>query len=155
MAQNIADLVKTGASNFSYNLSHTFTDTSLKQWIRIVTIVGAYLIIRPWLVKLGARQQQKQHERDAADISAEIHPNDLRGGRKTEDKGKIALPGVDDDSSDEEGEATGAEKGANWGKKARKRQRKYLREVMEAEEKRREAEQEAESDKEIEQYLVG
>lgn len=114
----------------------------------MVVIVGAYLLLRPFLVKLGARQQRKVHEREAARTAAEateaeLHPNQLRGG-------KVEIPGLDD--SDEEQDAD--VKPANWGRNARVRQRKFVRDTITKEEERLRNEQEAESDKEIEQFLV-
>lgn len=131
--------------NLSHNTKYAFTKMSPKDWIRMVVIVGAYLLIRPYLVKLGARQQRKIHEREAAESKAEseIHPNQLRGG-------KVEIPGLDD-SDDEKEQA----KPGNWGGKARVRQRKFIRETLTKEEQRLRDEQEAESDKEIDQYLVG
>ncbi|KAL1606840.1 hypothetical protein SLS60_004249 [Paraconiothyrium brasiliense] len=119
-------------------------------WIRLVWIVGAYLLLRPYLMKLGARAQEKQHEKDAVDAAptgAEVHPNDLRGGRKI----GVAIPGVDSDDEEEE-EKTEAKPG-QWGKKARARQRKFIRDTLEKEEKRLQDEQEQEDLKDIADLL--
>lgn len=133
--------------NLNHNTKAAFTKMSPKDWIRLVVIVGAYLLIRPYLVKLGARQQRKVHERDAAESKAEqeIHPNQLRGG-------KVEIPGLDDSDDEEEKEEA---KPGDWGRNARVRQRKFIRETLSKEEERLRDEQEAESDKEIDQYLVG
>lgn len=144
--QSISELLSTWRNNFTTNVSAGFSEMTLRNWIRIVMIVGTYCLIRPYLIKLGARQQRKAHERDAADIGAEIHPNELRGG-----KGKIEIPGVgDSDEEDEEETQPG-----DWGKNARVRQRKFIRQAVKKEEDRLRDEQEAESDKEIEEFLVG
>ncbi|KAH7122257.1 protein trafficking Pga2 [Dendryphion nanum] len=128
------------------NFSHKMTP---KDYLRMIVIVGAYLLLRPFLVKLGARQQRKVHEREAARTVAEatdaaLHPNQLRGG-------KVEIPGLDD--SDEENIAD--VKPANWGRNARVRQRKFVKDTLAKEEERLRDEQEAESDKELERLLDG
>lgn len=127
------------------NTSNAFRDMKPEGYIRLVIIVGTYALIRPYLMKLGARMQERQHERDAADTGADIHPNELRTGKK------FAIPGVDDSDDEEETEAQPAE----WGKAARVRQRKFIRKALEKQEKKLQDEQEAESDKEIEDLLIG
>ena len=146
MAEFIWGVLKQWADNFVHNTTSTYDKMAAKDYIRLVIIIGSYLLLRPHLLALGAKMQARAHEKDAVESTdAEIHPNELRGG-----KSKIAIPGVDE-STDEETEA----KPGDWGKKARVRQRKYIRTVLEKEEARLADEQAAESDKEIEQYLVG
>ena len=148
--ENLPELLTTWKDNFIRNGKGAFTSMDLKAWIRLVMIVGTYCLIRPYLVKMAGRHQQKQHElankasSEEADAAASIHPNELRTGKK------MAIPGVADDSDEEVDE-----RGADWGKKARVRQRKFIRKAMEAQEKKLADEQEAESDKEIEDLLVG
>lgn len=128
------------------NFMASFSRLKPEGWIRLVWIVGAYMLLRPYLMKLGARQQQKQHEEaaaESADTGAELHPNDLRGGKK------VAIPGVNDDDEEEKTEA----KPGQWGKKARVRQRKVIRETLEKEEKRLQDEQEQEDLKDIADLL--
>jgi hypothetical protein len=143
-ASSISDTLATWADNFKHNATHAFAGMNPKDWIRIVMIVGTYCLIRPYLIKLGARAQQKQHEKDAAATLAEISPNELRG------EGKIQIPGLGDSDEEEDTEV----KPGDWGKKARVRQRKFIRDAIKKEEDRLRDEQEAESDKEIEQFLV-
>lgn len=145
-SQSIPELLSTWGNNFTRNTSAAFAEMRPKDYIRLVIIIGTYCLLRPYLIKLGARAQQKAHEKDSVDTGAEIHPNELRGT-----KSKIEIPGVGD--SDEEEEETEARPG-DWGRKARVRQRKFIRDALAKEEQRLQDEQEAESDKEIEQYLV-
>lgn len=143
----LTEILSEWGTNFTTNTAKSFTTMSAKDWIRIVIIVGTYSLIRPYILKLGAKAQNRAHEKDAAESTgAEVHPNELRTGRKL---GKVEIPGVGD-SDEEEGE----DKPAEWGKKARVRQRKFIRSAIEKEEKRLADEQEAESDKEIEEFLV-
>ncbi|KAJ4356116.1 uncharacterized protein N0V89_004144 [Didymosphaeria variabile] len=142
--ENIQEFVDSRLRNF---LS-SFSRLKPEGWIRLVWIVGAYLLLRPYLMKLGARAQEKQHENaaDAAPTDAEVHPNDLRGGQKV----GIAIPGVDSDDNEEE--RTEAKPG-QWGKKARARQRRFIRDTLEKEEKRLQDEQEQEDLREIADLL--
>ncbi|KAF2639314.1 DUF1531-domain-containing protein [Massarina eburnea CBS 473.64] len=145
--ESIPDLLVSWKDNFIRNGKGAFTTMDTKSWIRMVMIVGTYCLLRPYLIKLGARMQEKQHEKDAADsgvTDADVHPNELRTGKK------FAIPGVEEDSDEEVGEAGEA----NWGKKARVRQRKFIRKALEKEEQRLQDEQDAESDKDIADLLV-
>ena len=113
-----------------------------RDYIRLIAIVGGYILLRPYLVKLGGMHQAKDHERalDADEISSPtaISPNTLRG-----------QPDIPEDSDSEEDVAVGA--GTNWGKTARKTQKRTLKQILEAE--RKGAADEADSDKEIEEFL--
>lgn len=150
----LADTVVTYADRFKNNLSGSFSRMTAKQWIRLVIIVGTYLLVRPYLLKLGARQQMKQHEREAAQAEADarrdarILPNELRG------QAKIA-PVPEESDDDGEGQADGAGKGtgAEWGKKARKRQRQVIKKLLDAEEKKLAELQEDDEDKDIQEFL--
>ena len=65
-----------------------FINMSGLQWIRIITIVGGYLLLRPYLTKLAMKTQNKQLE-EPLDVLKEaqaekraeaiISPNTLRG----------------------------------------------------------------------------
>lgn len=100
-------------------------------------------------MKLGAHLQAKQHEADARagqdeSTEATLTANDLRGLKA---EPKIAIPGVDSDSEDEEDKD-------DWGRAARLRQRTFIRETLEAHERKLREEAEANSDKDIEEFLV-
>ena len=139
---DLTTLLSTWAGNFQRNTSSAFAELRLKDYIRLVVIIGGYCLLRPWLMKLGAKMQTKSHEADSADTGL-MNPNELRG--------KVEIPGVDEDSDEEEeGEGTAG----NWGRNARVRQRKFIREALEREEQRLRDEAGAESDKEIEEFLI-
>ncbi|KPM41304.1 hypothetical protein AK830_g5256 [Neonectria ditissima] len=133
-----AQFVQYGA-NASNNLAATFSDMSAQNWIRMIVIVGGYMLLRPYVLKLAGkvavRKLEEQDEKEKAAAKAKISPNELRGG-VAEDGSEIG----------EEGESTGAD----WGEKARTRQRVMLKQLVEAEELRR---QEEEDDKDIEDLL--
>jgi hypothetical protein len=134
--------------NFLSNM-HKFLEMNAKQWIRIITIVGAYILLRPYIMKFVEMTQSKDlakpiQEQEKGPTAA-ISPNSLRG--------QVEVP---EDSDDEEEEEEAQASGANWGKKARKRQRAVLRRIFEADEKlRREQQWDENEDKDIEPYLIG
>ncbi|KAI1100725.1 DUF1531-domain-containing protein [Jackrogersella minutella] len=130
---------------FSTNVSESFTSMTPKQWLRLVIFVGGYMLLRPYIIKLGAKHQEKQMEKqfkEEEERQAQISPNELRGQQ-------IGLP--EDSDDDEQVETTASD----WGKKARKRQRNMIKKLLDTEEKRLQELQEDEEDKDIEQYLVG
>ena len=127
------------------NLGETFSNLTPKQWIRLVIVVGAYCLLRPYILKAVGKHQSKQLE-DASEASkAEISPNQLRG--------QIDIPEDSDEEDGEENEKAQVSV-SDWGKKARKRQRHMIKKLLDAEEKRLQDLQDDEEDKEIEQYLV-
>jgi len=136
------------------NLSQTFENMTIEKYLRLTAVVGAYFLLRPYLLKYGAKIQERQHEKIYEDMEekeakarqAVISPNSLRG--------QALVPDDSDDDEDVEGAGgKGNTTGANWGKKARKRQRRTTKRALEADEKLRD-EQDEESDKEIEQFLM-
>jgi len=143
-AKYVVDNIRYFALNFLHNIENAL-DMDLRTFIRIVVVVGAYLLIRPYLVKGGAKLQERQHEKvfeadKKREANAKISPNSLRG--------QVEVP--DDTDSEEEGQATGP----NWGGKARKRQRKVLKQILDADEKMRLDAEGDKDDKDILEYLV-
>lgn len=146
---DVLRLVGTAYNNFTTNLRNSFGSMAPENWIRLVIIVGTYMLIRPYLLKLGAKQQMKQHEKEAAATEAEaiekakMSPNELRGH-------KIADIPEDSDEEAPQAEATSTD----WGKKARKRQRQMIKKILDAEEKRLQDLQDDDEDKDIQEFLV-
>ncbi|KAI1415189.1 DUF1531-domain-containing protein [Hypoxylon sp. FL1857] len=141
---SISQLFTLVKDRFSTNVSESVSSMTPKQWIRLVVIVGGYALLRPYIIKLGAKHQEKQLEQqfqEEEERQAQISPNQLRG--------QVDIP---EDSDEEEQAETTA---SDWGKKARKRQRNMIKKLLDAEEKRLQELQEDEEDKDIEQYLVG
>lgn len=147
----MADVVKLagiGYDRFTTNMRATLDGMSPEKWIRLVMIVGAYMLLRPYLIKLGGKSQMKQHEKEAAEAEAEakekakMSPNELRGH-------KVEIP-EDSDDEEAEGEATATD----WGKKARRRQRNMVKKILEAEEKRLQDLQDDDEDKDIQEFLT-
>ncbi|KAI1491081.1 DUF1531-domain-containing protein [Biscogniauxia mediterranea] len=144
LGESISNLAKLVTSRVSNNVGESFTAMTTQQWIRLIVVVGGYMLLRPYIIKMGANHQVKQLEKQHAEEErqAQLSPNDLRG--------KIRIP---EDSDDEEEEGAQAS-AADWGKKARKRQRNMIKKMLDAEEKRLQELQEDEEDKDIEKYFV-
>lgn len=108
------------------------------------------MLLRPYLLKLGAYVQESQLKKEAAAAEkeqqwrAKMDANDLRGGKAV---GKIDIPGVESDSEEEVVEAK-----QQWGKKARLRQRKIVKHALKVHEQNL-ADKGNESDKDIEDLL--
>ncbi|KAI9774358.1 MAG: hypothetical protein M1840_004252 [Geoglossum simile] len=141
--QRVAEYLQTWAGNFQRNVSDSVSQLSLRDYIRIVIILGGYALLRPYLLKLGGKFQAKDHERglDPEEMSsgAAMPINSLRG--------QVRVP-EDTEEEDDGGSGTGAE----WGRTARRRQRDMIRKILEGEEKRK-AEEAEDSDKDIEEFL--
>lgn len=141
LGQATAKLLEYG-NNASNNLQDTFTKMTIHSWLRLVVIVGGYMLLRPYVVKLGVKtavsKLEEQDEKEkAAEKAAAMTPNELRGAKKQLEEH------LDDDAADGTG--------ADWGQRARVRQRTLLKEMLEAEEQRRLEEQEDDND--IAEYL--
>ncbi|KAJ2989758.1 hypothetical protein NUW58_g2473 [Xylaria curta] len=140
LGESIWKLVTLIADRMNTNVSGSFSNMTLQQWIRLVAIVGAYALLRPYIIKMGAKHQEKQFEKAQQDV-AEISPNQLRG--------ELGIPEESDDD-DAQGETTAAD----WGKKARKRQRNMIKQLLDAEEQRLHETFDEQEDKDIEEFLV-
>lgn len=123
------------------NFKQAFENFTPEKWIRLVMIVGAYLLLRPYLIKLAGRTQMQQHEKEEqeAEARAKLSSNSIRG--------QVDIP---DNSDEEDGAQTSA---SDWGKKARRRQRDMLKKMVDAHEKKLAEEQEDDEDKDIEEFL--
>jgi len=142
----LANLATTLTNRVSTNLRGSITDLTPEKFIRIVIVAGAYILLRPYLIKLGGRAQmqsfEEESERAEAEAMAEISPNELRG--------KVEIP----EDTDDEDETTAAASGPDWGKKARRRQRETIKKLLDAEEQRLQESLEEEEDKDIEEFLI-
>lgn len=119
--------------NFKRNTIGSVAHMDTKNWLRLIAIVGGYLLVRPYVVKWGIDHQKAQLEKE---------------GRKTEEERKAAaaanaLRGISGEESDEdevvdEGDAADIKVDGepNWGRRARVRQRKNIKKVLDEREKR-------------------
>ncbi|CCU74765.1 hypothetical protein BGHDH14_bgh02598 [Blumeria hordei DH14] len=144
----ISEIVKQGGENLVHNVWGMCERICLRDFIRIIIIVGGYLLLRPYLLKFAAKIQAKQYANDAdTDVSTssdKLSHNQLRG------TGAVDLPHSDSEDNQNDRIASGAD----WGTKARKRQKRAIKRIMEEkEEKWLEAEGDID-DKEIMDLLV-
>lgn len=138
LGQAAAKLLEYG-NNATNNIQDTFTNMTIQGWLRLTAIVGGYLLLRPWILKLSVKtavsKLEEEDEREKA--KAALTPNELRGAKQQ----------LEEHLEDDSGDGTGAD----WGQRARVRQRTLLKDMLEAEEQRRMEEQE--DDRDIAEYL--
>ncbi|KAI8952495.1 protein trafficking Pga2 [Xylaria longipes] len=149
LGDSIWKLVTLITDRVTNNVSTSLTNMTAQQWIRLIAIVGAYALLRPYIIKMGAEHSAKEFEKAQQDV-AEISPNELRG--------ELGIPEEsddDDDNGEGEGEGEGETSAADWGKKARKRQRRMIKQLLDAEEQRLQETFDEQEDKDIEEFLVG
>ena len=156
---DMAALLASWAGNLQRNTTNAFHSLNPADYIRLITIICGYLLLRPYLVKVGAYVQEKDHARknEPFELGGD---GDGRGkgggGSKALDssgqrRSRSAIPGVESDSEeDDEGPAAGVD----WGRRARLRQRKVVREALARHERQLQELQQTESDKEIEDLLI-
>jgi hypothetical protein len=69
------------------NSVKSWEEMSAQRWLRIVVIVGAYLLVRPYLLSHAERSRKKREAKEAADLGldadTELSANDFRGGKKS------------------------------------------------------------------------
>lgn len=108
-------------------LGHAYTPS---QVLRTVIFLGGYLLLRPYILKLQAKFQERDHARDV-DPSEESSHAAIAAKRLP--------PGEEDDDGSGDGDA--------WGAKLTRRRRAEAKEIA------RLREEENDSDDEIEKYL--
>jgi hypothetical protein len=79
----VVEYVRSYVLNLAHNVSHTFTDMDGKRWIRLIAAVGAYFLLRPYLMAWAEKLQKKRFDQEMESSKnaskAKISPNDLRG----------------------------------------------------------------------------
>ncbi|POS83851.1 hypothetical protein EPUL_005328 [Erysiphe pulchra] len=113
MSTVIPGFVRKGGDNLVRNVTGMWDGMRPRDYIRIIVIVGAYLLIRPYLLKFAAKIQAKEYvkrnsEKNKQFETVKISPNDLRDGGQTKAN---------------EAESVGTTSGAGWGDNAKKRQK--------------------------------
>ncbi|KAF2829650.1 hypothetical protein CC86DRAFT_367605 [Ophiobolus disseminans] len=123
------------------NSIKSFEGMTAQRWIRVIVIVGGYMLVRPYLLKFAADRQKAQFEKEADELGLGEgrgpNANDLRGGKATK--------GTNDGAGKVLGEVKDEGK-EDWGNSTKTRQRKNVeKKLMEAEE--------LEEEREIRQFL--
>lgn len=150
MADFITNLFEKGATNFVRNVTGSFEEMKtmeLQKWIRIVAIVGAYLLIRPYFLNAGAKKQEKQYAKARAEHAEKKEKEKHVGANSFRDSVKIP----EDTDSEEDVKASSSD--VKWGGKARKKQRQTIRKILDQEENLRRQLQEDDEDKDIQEFL--
>lgn len=107
--------------------------------LRLVIFIGAYLLFRPYVLKISQRYQEREHAR-------QLDPGEENSPAAVGQDAKMKPP-TDDDVEESDGEDM------SWGAIARRRkrkERKVAKELVEEEERRM---AEEESDEEIAEFL--
>ncbi|KAI0205378.1 protein trafficking Pga2 [Astrocystis sublimbata] len=147
LGNRVRQLVNLITDRVTNNVTSSVTNMSAQQWIRLVAIVGAYALLRPFIIKLGAKHSGKEFEKAQQD-TADLTPNEIRG--------ELGIPDESDDDDDKNmpGAAEAGATGADWGKKARKRQRRMIKQLLDAEEARLHETFDEQEDKDIAEFLT-
>lgn len=121
--------------NASHNFSNAVTNLSVEGWLRLIAIVGGYMLMRPYFMKwAGKRAVEGMEERDEKE-QAEMSANEFRG--------------IKDQLQEHDYEQTNDN---DWGQRARVRQRKVLKAMLEEQE--RKLQEDAEDDADIQEFLI-
>lgn len=79
----ILDNVGEWKDRFINNSIKSWEEMSAQRWVRIIAIVGAYLLIRPYLLNAAAKKQKAQLDKEAEELglgkSDAPDANDFRG----------------------------------------------------------------------------
>ncbi|KAF2130913.1 hypothetical protein P153DRAFT_288018 [Dothidotthia symphoricarpi CBS 119687] len=72
------------------NSRKSIEQMSAQRWIRIILIIGAYMLVRPYLLKGAENRQKKIRQREAEELGldAGVSANTFRGARKPAGKGQ-------------------------------------------------------------------
>ncbi|KAK9457228.1 DUF1531-domain-containing protein [Dipodascopsis uninucleata] len=108
---------------------------SIRDYYPIFIIVCGYILFRPYLIKIGAQLQKRDHRRTHEAEKQKLAAEALN-----------AQPKVDEQYVEETNNEV-------WGRNARLRQKVAIKKIEQALERKSEMEKEDESDKEIEEFL--
>ncbi|KAL6153568.1 hypothetical protein ACJQWK_11562 [Exserohilum turcicum] len=89
----ILDNVGEWKDRFVNNSIKSFEEMTAQRWLRIIAIVGGYLLIRPYLLNAAAKNQKKQLDKEAEELglgkSDAPDANDFRGKGVKVSKGQV------------------------------------------------------------------
>jgi hypothetical protein len=99
----ILDNVGEWKDRFINNSIKSWEEMTINRWIRIIAIVGAYLLVRPYLVNAAAKNQKRKLDKEAEDLglgaSDAPDANDFRGGGVKVKKGEVDKGSANKDGS--------------------------------------------------------
>ncbi|PGH07583.1 hypothetical protein AJ80_07972 [Polytolypa hystricis UAMH7299] len=131
--------LQTWTSNITSNVSNSIPHLTLRDYIRLVWIIGGYIFLRPYLDKAFRKLLESHTDKtDAADAAAErearkakLSANALRGIIEDDD-------GDEGEGSDEDGDEGGKSTAVpQWGKSARRKQQKFFLHLEQEAERRK------------------
>jgi hypothetical protein len=80
----VANLVEWKDRLFNNSIK-SWEEMTAQRWLRIVVIIGAYMLIRPYLLNHAETSRKRRADKEAAelglDVGTEMTPNDFRGGK--------------------------------------------------------------------------
>lgn len=138
MDYSTVENIKTWLQHTQVYVEENIIKLPRKSSIRLLLIIGAYCLFRPYLLKWGGIKQTTDYDKALEEDEAE----DSSAATESQDAS---------DTSVKTAIANGDDKGATWGEKARQRQKRPVRELVEGREEA--SGPDAESDKEIEDFL--
>ncbi|KAK7208079.1 protein trafficking Pga2 [Myxozyma melibiosi] len=110
-------------------------DYTIKDYYPIFIIVTGYMLFRPYLMKIGAELQKREHRKAGAET------------REAAVKKALSLEDVDEQFEEETVKNV-------WGRNARKRQKNVMKQIEKRYERQAEIEANYESDEEIAEFLA-
>ncbi|EEH18431.1 hypothetical protein PABG_00994 [Paracoccidioides brasiliensis Pb03] len=134
---SILSTLQTWSTNLKSNLSNSVTSLTLRDYIRLIWIIGGYLFLRPYLDsgfrKLFTSNMDKSDAEEKAQEQAEAAVVGSVGARAKLSANVLRGALGDNSESNDEEDGTGETTGVpQWGKSARRRQRRVLRQLEEA-----------------------
>ncbi|KAF2036166.1 hypothetical protein EK21DRAFT_52579 [Setomelanomma holmii] len=82
----IVDGLSTAKDRLVTNTIKSFEGMTTQRWIRIIAIVGAYMLIRPYLLGAAAKRRKAAMEKEAEELGLGVDKgpdaNSLRGAKK-------------------------------------------------------------------------
>jgi hypothetical protein len=79
------DWIIEAKDRFVTNSVKSFEGMTTQRWVRIIAIIGGYMLLRPYLLGMAAKRQKAQLDKEAEELGlADNGPNAnaLRGGKK-------------------------------------------------------------------------
>lgn len=80
---SVFDYLNIAKDRLVTNSIKSFEGMTAQRWLRVVVIIGGYMLLRPWLLKYAADRQKAQFERESEELGLAEgrgpNANDFRG----------------------------------------------------------------------------
>lgn len=120
--------IQTYVANFTSNVSRTFSNLSLRDYIRIVWIVGGYLFLRPY-IEIGFRKLFQLGNKEETETETADGKGQGQGQLQTQTgRPRVSANALRDgiEQELEQEQQPEDEDVPQWGKSARRRQKKFM-----------------------------